>query len=222
MYGFDGQLVEGKTPGDLTPLEFTRHGRILLRAGGGPSGRSAACRRPRGRRSPTLLPREVTDQRWRRTGSCWSSNGSRSPQPQQHFLPPNQLLEVRAAGAVILQVIPTAPGRSRLRRFDFAAQESDKRTSRGAREGWRREIDGWLAAQVAVAESTQSGLVGAAAEPGDPGPITPALAQFREALRRRSCTRYRLGEACRRARQACLGNALAQQVVELQHAVLQA
>ena len=83
---------------------------------------------------------------------------------------------------MILQVTPTGPARSRLRRFDFAPQESDKRTSRNARQGWRREIDGWLAAQVAVAESTQSGLMGAAAEPGDPGPITPALAQFREAL----------------------------------------
>jgi hypothetical protein len=129
-----------------------------------------------------LLPREVTDQEvaadWKVLVEQWLED----PQPQQHFLPPNQLFDVRAAGAVILQVIPTAPGRSRLRRFDFAAQESDKRTPRAVREGWRREIDGWLAAQVAVAVSTQSGLMGAAAEPGDPGPITPALAQFREAL----------------------------------------
>jgi hypothetical protein len=129
-----------------------------------------------------LLPREVTDQEvaadWKVLVEQWLED----PQPQQHFLPPNQLFDVRAAGAVILQVIPIAPGRSRLRRFDFAVQESDKRTSRAVREGWRREIDGWLGAQVAVAESTQSGLMGAAAEPGDPGPITPALAQFREAL----------------------------------------
>jgi len=29
-YTFDGHLVEGQTPGDLTPLEFTRRGRLLL------------------------------------------------------------------------------------------------------------------------------------------------------------------------------------------------
>jgi TetR/AcrR family transcriptional repressor of bet genes len=180
-YTFDGQLVEGKTPGDLTRLEFTRRGRLLLARAAAPPAGTPLPAAP-WEAFAALLPREVTDQEvaadWKVLVEQWLED----PQPQQHFLPPNQLFDVRAAGAVILQVIPIAPGRSRLRRFDFAVQEADKRTSRAVREGWRREIDGWLGTQVAVAESTQSGLMGAAAEPGDPGPITPALAQFREAL----------------------------------------
>ena len=39
-----------------------------------------------------------------------------------------------------------------------------------------------MSSQVALAESTQSGYLGAATEPGDAGPISPALAQFRDAI----------------------------------------
>src|ERR1700730_10468486 len=41
-YGFDGRLIEGATPGDLTVLEETRQGRlILVRAGGAAAARPA-------------------------------------------------------------------------------------------------------------------------------------------------------------------------------------
>ncbi len=85
-----------------------------------------------------------------------------------------------AQGAVILQVTPLAPGRTRLRRFDFTTDKAAG--TRGAREAWRREIDRWLSSQVALAESTQSGYLGAVPEPGDVGPISAALAQFRGAI----------------------------------------
>jgi hypothetical protein len=39
-----------------------------------------------------------------------------------------------------------------------------------------------VSSQVALAESTQSGYLGAATEPGDAGPISSALAQFRDAI----------------------------------------
>jgi TetR/AcrR family transcriptional repressor of bet genes len=178
-YTFDGQLVEGKTPGDLTPLELTRRARIVLaRATPGPDGALAAAMPAEA--FATLTPRTVTDFEvaadWKVLVEQWLEN----PQPHQHFLPPNQLFDVRGEGAVILQVTPTAPGRARIRRFDFGADR--KSAVRGAREAWKREIDAWLAAQVALAESTQSGFLGAAAEPVDTGPVTPALAQFRDAI----------------------------------------
>lgn len=180
-YTFDGHLVEGKTPGDLTPLQFTRRGQLLLARAAAPAAEPRAPALS-WEAFASLMPCGVTDLElaadWKVLVEQWLEN----PQPQQQFLPPNQLFEVRPQGTVILQVTPTAPGRARLRRFDFGPPEADKRQVRSAREGWRREIDAWLAEQVAVAESTQSGLMGAAGEPGDAGPIAPALAEFRETL----------------------------------------
>jgi nitrite reductase/ring-hydroxylating ferredoxin subunit len=178
-YTFDGQLVEGRTPGDLTPLELLRRERIVL-ARATPAAASLPAANPPWEALASLLPRSVTDQEvaadWKVLVEQWLE----SPQPQQHFLPPNQLFEVRAEGAMVLQVTPTAPGRSRMRRFDFTA---DKRGgNRGARDGARREMDAWLAAQVALAESTQSGFLGAVADATDTGPVSPALAQFRDLI----------------------------------------
>jgi len=178
-YTFDGQLVEGKTPGDLAPLELTRREHLLLARAVTPSAepperdipwRSLAALRPRG-----VSDLEVAAD-WKVLVEQWLE----ALQPQQHYLAPNQLLELRADAAFVLQVTPLAPGRSRLRRFDFVA---DKRAAgRAARDAWRREADAWVAAQVALAESTQAGLIGAAADPGDAGPVSAALAQFRDAI----------------------------------------
>jgi TetR/AcrR family transcriptional regulator, transcriptional repressor of bet genes len=171
-YGFDGRLIEGATPGDLTVLEMTRQGRlILVRAGGAP-----------GKRAPealwegfaALVPRAVADLE---VGADWKvivEQWLESPQPQQHFVAPNQLLDIRPAGALILQVLPSAPGRSRIRRFDFSAAQ---RAARGS-----RETDGALRAQIELAESTQSGLMGAAPDQPDATPTTAALARFRESI----------------------------------------
>jgi TetR/AcrR family transcriptional repressor of bet genes len=178
-YTFDGQLVEGRTPGDLTPLELLRRERIVL-ARATPAAQNTLAAAVPWEAFATLLPRSTTDldvaADWKVLVEQWLEN----PQAHQHFLPPNQLFELRGESAVILQVTPTAPGRSRIRRFDFAP---DKRSgSRGAREGGKREMDAWLAAQVALAESTQSGFLGAAADAADTGPVTPALAQFRDSI----------------------------------------
>ena len=178
-YTFDGQLVEGKTPGDLTPLELARRERIVLaRATPGLVGAWPAMMP--WEMFANLVPRVVTDLEvaadWKVLVEQWLEN----PQAQQHFLAPNQLFDVRAEGSAILQVTPTAPGRSRIRRFDFTP---DKRAhNRGAREAWKREIDAWLSSQVQLAESTQSGFLGSAGEAADTGPVTLALAQFRDAI----------------------------------------
>jgi len=171
-YGFDGRLIAGATPGDLTVLEMTRQGRlVLVRAGGAAAARPAE---PAWDACAALLPRAVADvdvaADWKVIVEQWLE----SPQSQQHFVAPNQLLQIRPAGASILQVVPTAPGRCHIRRFDFSAAQ---RAPRGS-----RETDGALRAQIELAESTQSGLMGAAPDQPDATPATPALARFRESI----------------------------------------
>ncbi|HEX4389300.1 MAG TPA: TetR family transcriptional regulator C-terminal domain-containing protein [Steroidobacteraceae bacterium] len=170
-YTFDGQLVEGQTPGDLTPLELTRRGRLLLvRAAPG------AAALPEGSLPAEafdgLFMRAVSDREvaadWKVIIEQWLEN----PQPHQHFVAPNQLFIVHPGSATILQVFPSAPGASRVRRFEFA--RGGRRSSRAA-----RATDSWLDEQLALAQSTQSGRVNAPHEVEDAGPVAPALAEFR-------------------------------------------
>jgi len=175
-YTFDGHLVAGTTPGDLVPLELRREGRlVLVRAAGAPG--SAALDFERGRRAVwdafvALAPGPVTDLEvaadWKVVVELWLE----APHAHQQFLAPNQLLESRADGASILQVLPTAAGHSRLRCFEFGAAAA------GARDGSRRIGGAWLKEQVALAESTQAGLI-AADDQSESGPVTAALAEFR-------------------------------------------
>jgi len=179
-YTFGGHLVEGSTPGDLSALEMRRQGRlILVRAAAAPDEGVSGEHAPWDAFA-ALTPRDVTDLEvaadWKVVVEQWLE----SPQPHRHFAAPNQLLEIRREGALILQVAPTAPGRSRIRRFDFAAAGAGQpRTGRVARDPRQRQADAWLKAQIELAESTQAGLAGAAGEAVETGPVTPALAQFR-------------------------------------------
>ena len=182
-YTFDGQLVEGKTPGDLTPLEITTRGQVVLARGAPPRVEPRAgtipwdaCGEPVAGGFTEL---EVASD-WKVLVEQWLEN----PKETQHFLAPNQLLDVGGAGTVILQVTPIAPGRSRLRRFDYDNETAAKRASRPARATWRRATDAWVGEQIQLAESTQAGLMGAADEPTDSGPVAAALAQFRASIRR--------------------------------------
>src|SRR5262249_43676410 len=110
-YAFDGRLVAGTTPGDLTPLAMVRAGPLIfVRA----AAADAAGPDPRLPRAPweefaTLVPRTVTDLE---VGADWKlivEQWLESPQPAQHFVVPNLLLDIRATGALILQVTPLAP-----------------------------------------------------------------------------------------------------------------
>jgi TetR/AcrR family transcriptional repressor of bet genes len=178
-YTFDGRLVEGSTPGDLAALELRRAGRLLLvRATGTASGAPTAG----GDDSAwepfaALVPRAVSEQEvaadWKLVVEQWLE----APLPRQHFVAPNQLLVMHDDGGCILQVTPIAPGRSRLRRFEFAAARAVAAPRRsGARP---RRPQTWLRGQLALAESTQAGLEGAADDALEAGPVVPALAQFR-------------------------------------------
>jgi len=74
-------------------------------------------------------------------------------------------------------VTPTAPGESRLRRFEFSTAREG--AARAQRASGRRRPDAWLKGQIALAESTQAGLEGAAEAAVEIGPVDAALAQFR-------------------------------------------
>jgi TetR/AcrR family transcriptional regulator, transcriptional repressor of bet genes len=182
-YSFDGRLVAGATPGDLTPLEMRLEGPMILAraaAGAAPAG---AMRAP-WEAFASLVPRAVADVEvaadWKLLVEQWLE----SPQPQQQFVAPNLLVDLRPEGAVVLQVSPVAAGRSRLRRFDFAARPggAGKAGGRGQHHGWQRRVGVWLRQQIELAESTQAGLSSAPEEPTEGGPVPPALAQFRAAI----------------------------------------
>jgi TetR/AcrR family transcriptional repressor of bet genes len=179
-YSFDGRLVAGATPGDLAPLELRRAGRLLLVRTAGPV---TAAREEAGvddaawQAFAALAPRTVTEQQvaadWKLVVEHWLE----ALLPQQRFVAPNQLLEVEGDRASILQVTPTAPGESRLRRFEFSTAHEDG--ARVRRASGKRRPDAWLKGQIALAESTQAGLQGAAETALEAGPVDPALAQFR-------------------------------------------
>jgi TetR/AcrR family transcriptional repressor of bet genes len=179
-YTFDGHLVAGATPGDLVPLELLRQGRlVLVRATAGAAGageRAGEVAHAAWDAFSALTPAAVTDLEvaadWKVLVEQWLE----TPLAHQHFVAPNQLLEIRAEGAAILQVIPIAAGRSRLRCFEFTAGAAAKRTRRGTAGRMRGTS---LTAQVALAESTQAGLMAGADGAPEAGPVPPALAEFR-------------------------------------------
>jgi TetR/AcrR family transcriptional repressor of bet genes len=179
-YSFDGRLVAGSTPGDLSPLEMVRRGGLVFARSGtapAPTGPEASWDALAG-----LEPRAVTDFEvaadWKLIVEQWLE----SSEPHLHAVAPNQLIDIRPEGALILQVTPTAPGRSRIRRFDFAArQRAGKARGRAARNIWQRRAGVWLKEQIGLAESTQAGLAGAIEEP-ERGPVAPALAHFRDSI----------------------------------------
>jgi TetR/AcrR family transcriptional regulator, transcriptional repressor of bet genes len=178
-YSFDGRLVQGTTPGDLMPLDLRRSAHlVLVRAGGAaPPVRGADADDSAWDALAPFVPGTVTEQDvaadWKLLVEQWLE----ATLPQQRFIAPNQLLEVAGDRASIVQVTPTAPGASRLRRFEFTAAREGARGER--RAGGGRRVDAWLRGQIALAESTQAGLQGAAEATVEAGPVDPALAQFR-------------------------------------------
>ena len=76
---------------------------------------------------------------------------------QRLFMPPNQLIEIRPEGALLLQVLPDAPGRCRIRRIDLCAAHGT-RIGRAMNFLSQRLIRRWLEQDVALAASIQSGL----------------------------------------------------------------
>ncbi|MBV8146763.1 MAG: TetR family transcriptional regulator C-terminal domain-containing protein [Gammaproteobacteria bacterium] len=177
-YSFDGRLVSGSTAGDLAPLPLRRAGGLLLvRAAADLLAAPAGLDDSVWGAFAVLTPRGISEQEvaadWKLVVEQWLE----TPLPQQKYIAPNQLLEVRTDGARILQVVPTTAGRSRLRRFEFARGSPARRHGRARRAMPR--ADDWVAQQIALAESTQAGLLGMSGPMIESGALPAALARFR-------------------------------------------
>ena len=168
-YSFDGS----GTGGDLAPLEIKqKSGLILVRATG--AAREGGPALTGWEAFADLVPAGVQETDlaadWKLIVEQWLEG---SPTPGR-FLAPNQLIETRPGGAVVLRVVPVAPGRSRLQRLDYVTAGKKKPTV--------RLLDTWVAQQIALAESTQTGLASAGDDFVENGPVSAALAEFRGSI----------------------------------------
>ena len=93
------------------------------------------------------------------------------------YLRPNQLLMAGADGLLVLQVLPVAPGRARLRIHDYG-----RRSAPAARAATRLRAP--LAAELALAEAVQRGIESPGYLPQMLAAPPPALAAFRRSIAR--------------------------------------
>ena len=193
-YAFDGELRDGSRDGDLAPLEIKqKSGLILVRATGALREGGPALTGWDGFAALTPLGvREVAVAAdWKLMVEQWLEG---SP-ARGRFLAPNQLVEVWSGGAAILRVLPVGPGRCWLQRLDYGARVA-KEQALGGKQGTlhrsadtrrpgaepRAVLDTWVAQQVELAESTQTGLAAAGQDLAENGPVSAALAEFRGSI----------------------------------------
>jgi TetR/AcrR family transcriptional repressor of bet genes len=100
---------------------------------------------------------------------------------QRRFLAPNHRIELRPDGFTILQVLPSGPGRCLLRRHEHTLCEAD-RPARAAEYLALRLNPYTRPSAIAVAESTQRGIVTFGHEAADGAQAAPAVAAFRRQL----------------------------------------
>jgi TetR/AcrR family transcriptional regulator, transcriptional repressor of bet genes len=100
---------------------------------------------------------------------------------QRRFLAPNHRIEQRPDGFTLLQVLPSGPGRCLLRRHEYTVCEAD-RPARAAEYLASRLSHYTRRSAIAVAESTQRGIVTFGHEAADGANAAPAAAAFRRQL----------------------------------------
>lgn len=168
--------LERVAPGELTSLEMTRAGPFVLarrQQAGGEARSAAAAGWPMD--WPDLRPGRVEEiavaANWKVLVEQWLASDS----PRGSFLAPNQLLDLTAEGAQLLQVVPEAPDRSRLIRFEL---RPGRGAGRRAVPG-RRGASAPLRRQIALAESTQDGLEASPPQAQGGAGVPAALAEFR-------------------------------------------
>jgi TetR/AcrR family transcriptional regulator, transcriptional repressor of bet genes len=195
-YRLDGRLVDGDVPGDLSALGLQQWGRLIVvrASGAAPAAEAAAAGidwAAFDRMTAVGAQQIQVAADWKLIVERWLE----APAAQRQFLLPNQLIEARRDAALILQVIPVAAGRCRVQRYDYIAAVPARRATHSKRAsavsggaavhaagGWQRQINAWLQREIALAESTQTGLAGAPEELGDAGPIPDPLLQFRRSI----------------------------------------
>ncbi len=100
---------------------------------------------------------------------------------QRRFIAPNHLIEVRPDGFSLFQVLPLGPGRSLLRQYDYSSCEAE-RPARVAQYLASRQSPYARRAAIAVAESTQVGIVTFGHEAAQGARAAPAVSAFRRQL----------------------------------------
>ena len=103
------------------------------------------------------------------------------PVRRTRLLAPNHLIEMRADGFAIRQALPIGPGRTLVRTQDFTHCESD-RTGRAAAYLASRLSPYSRRTAMAVAESTQQGIVAFGHPAADGARAAPAVTEFRRQL----------------------------------------
>jgi TetR/AcrR family transcriptional regulator, transcriptional repressor of bet genes len=190
-YELDGKLLHGGSDGDLIPLEIkAKSGVILVRAAGAAREGGPALTGWEGfaELSPVGEREFEVAADWKLIVEQWLEG---SPADRGRYLAPNQLVEVWGGGAAVLRVVPVAPGRSRLVRLDYGVAvakgrggkrsgDGSKRVARG--DGASERLEVWIAQQIELAESTQTGLGAAGDDFAESGPVSAALAEFRGSI----------------------------------------
>jgi TetR/AcrR family transcriptional regulator, transcriptional repressor of bet genes len=208
-YELDGKLLHGGSDGDLIPLEIkAKSGLILVRAAGAAREGGPALTGWEGfaELSPVGEREFEVAADWKLIVEQWLEG---SPADRGRYLAPNQLVEVWRGGAAVLRVLPVGPGRCRVQRLDYGVVVAKGRGAKRSGDGGR--LDTWIAQQIELAESTQTGLGAAGDDFAESGPVSAALAEFRGSI---AVLLPHLGagsshESCRGARVARLGDFLA-------------
>jgi len=171
VYGLDGKLRSGATPGDLVPLELAVRGKFILVRAALPAGDSLAGRSvvdravdaiaPEWESLPDLRPAGSGDVEvaadWKLMVEQWLDALPPPAGVQRTFLAPNQLLEQSATHVLLLQVVPEAAGRCRIRRMDYEVVV-DGTAIKKRRARTVGAMPAWLQQDIEVAESMQAGL----------------------------------------------------------------
>lgn len=177
-YELDGRLRSGATPGDLTRLELSRLGPLLLVRSPRQPGEVACdpatiavAHWPALQAVRTETMMAAAD--WKLIVEQWLEQAV----PGRHFLAPNHLIDLASEPPQILQALPEAAGRTRIVRF--VLREAQRA---GRRRPARRPAGLSVASQIALAESTQRGLETLPGQGQDTGPLAPELARFRRSV----------------------------------------
>ncbi len=211
-FDLHGRRLGNRGAADLIPLDIRMLGDLILvrsaqrrRVGAG-FGDPWSDFSPPARARPLGWPLEIAVaadwklliEQWLESAASMPLNGATAPgwaarsyrhllgsaavaERQGRFFAPNHLIELRADGFTIRQALPLGPGRSLVRQHDFTLCETD-RGARAAAYLASRLAPYTRASTVAVAESTQKGIVTFGHAAADAVRPAPAVAEFRRQL----------------------------------------
>jgi TetR/AcrR family transcriptional regulator, transcriptional repressor of bet genes len=128
-----------------------------------------------------MQPNDAAAQGWTARSYRHLLGSAAGMERRPRFLAPNHLIEMRADGFTIRQALPLGPGLSLARQHDFTLCDTD-RGARAAAYLASRLTPYTRPSAIAVAESTQKGIVTFGHAAADAVRPVPALAAFRRQL----------------------------------------